>query len=316
MQAARNAALQSLWAPFPCRNVSASLCGSVLLPGPEEVQGAAAAQAGAVAARALRVSPGCPAREAPGLGLRPRRAPRGPAGPGDRARPRLRRPWPAPRPAGAPVTEIIAAAGADVPGQSWELMPSQVRVLLEERLALQSLHFSDNYFFQLYFLFMFFKKSTATSLFQIMTLAMAISSPLCGFYRACPMTNCAFILSVWKRRTKPQGMITSVMGLAALAEAHSCQRNYIALCHVTAIKEGTAVTNTRLENWNLKLHLWSGFRSWLSSFYGLDCRCWNQYRFGQCLCTYFLKSVLKHWNNILASTSLYMSLPWQVLLVF
>lgn len=96
---------------------------------------------------------------------------------------------------------------------------------------------------------MLFKMSAATSRFQIMTLAMVISSPLCGIYSAHPVTNCAFTLSAWKRRTKPQGMITSIMGLATLTEAHWCQRNYIALCaHVTETKEGTAVTNTRLEN--------------------------------------------------------------------
>lgn len=77
---------------------------------------------------------------------------------------------------------------------------------------------------------MLFKKSGATSRFQVMTLAMAISSLLCGIYGAHLVTNCAFILSVWKRRTKPQGMVTSIMGLAALSEAHSCQRNYLALC--------------------------------------------------------------------------------------
>lgn len=130
--------------PLPCRNVSASLRGSFLLPGPEEIQIAAAARPGGVADRAVRVSPGCPAREAPGVGLRARPAPQDPASPGHRARPRLHRPrLHRPRSAAPSVqiAEIIAAKGAHVPGQNWELIPTRVRVLLEERRVLESLHF-------------------------------------------------------------------------------------------------------------------------------------------------------------------------------
>lgn len=121
--------------PFPCRNVSASLRGSFLLPGPEEIQVAAAARPGGVADRAVRVSPGCPAREAPGVGLRPP----DPASHGHRARPRLQQPRSATP--SVQITEIIAAKGAHVPRQNWELIPSRVRVLLEERRVLESLRF-------------------------------------------------------------------------------------------------------------------------------------------------------------------------------
>lgn len=187
--------------------MSAGLCGSFLLPGPEEVQVAAAARAGVGADRVLRVSPGCPAQEAPGVGLRHRRAPGGRAGHGDCAWPRLRQPSSTARPPSVQIAEIIAIKGADVPGQNWELVNPQLGACTaggETGVGIPSSE-SDSCLFQLYFLFMLFKKSTATSRFQIMALAVVISSPLCGIYGARPVTNCAFILSAWKRRTKHRG---------------------------------------------------------------------------------------------------------------
>lgn len=138
--------------PFPCRNVSASLCGSFLLPGPEEIQVAAAARPGGVADRAVRVSLGRAAGEAPGVGLRPRPAPPDPAGPGPSARPRA-----APRPPSVQAAEIIAAKGAHVPGQNGELIPSQVRVLLEERDRRWNPFISEGLFISVFFIYAFQK---------------------------------------------------------------------------------------------------------------------------------------------------------------
>lgn len=102
---------------------------------------------------------------------------------------------------------------------------------------------------------MLFEKSTATSRFQIITLATAISSSLCGIYGAHPVTNCAFILSAWERRTKPQGMITSIMGLAALTEAHSSQRNYTALCAQDMSQTPRKELQSQIPDW--KTEIWN-----------------------------------------------------------
>lgn len=124
------------------------------------------------------------------------------------------------------------------------------------------------------------------------------------------------------RNPKYSGTIPGVVGLVVLMERHARIEGITLLC-MHWMYHGNQVRSCRpkyllwaLENWNLEWCLWSDFRLWPSSFHGSDCTCWNQYRFDHCLCTYFLKLVLKHWNHILASASLCMSLPWQVLLIF
>lgn len=187
----------------------------------------------------------------------------------------------------------------------------------EAGAAIPSFH-SDNYLFQLHFLFMFFKNSAATSCFQIMTLAMTISSPLCGISGAHPMINCAVILSAWKRRTKPQDD-NQHHGIGCTDWAHSCHRNYIALYAQDMAQKPRKELQSQIPDW--KTEIWSytcghtsGLDSLLSMAWtvhvGINTFLVNVY------VLIFLKSVLKHWNDILVSTSLYMSLPWQVLLVF
>lgn len=240
--------------------MSASLCGSFLLPGPEEVQVSAAARAGGVADRAVRVSPGSAAREAPGVGLRARPAPRGCGG---CARPRLHQPCPAPRPPSVPITEIIAVQGADVPGQNRELIPSQARVLLEEKQAVESLRLRvTTIYFSCIFIYAFQKVRC--------NLPFSSNDPGNGYFftslwdlwctsrdKLCIHPECV------EEKDQTTGDGNQHHGIGCTVRGTLVSKElpcFVCTGHVTETKEGAAVTNTRLENCSLELHLWSNFR--------------------------------------------------------
>lgn len=156
---------------------------------------------------------------------------------------------------------------------------------------------SRDYLFQL-FLFTLFKKSTVRAHSQIMILVMAIYFTSLLDLQYTSRDKLCFHPKhienhVWRQGPKYSGMITSIMGLVALIERHTHIKGIMLLCmhwryHGNQVRSCSLKYQLwTLENWNLELCLWSDFRFWPSPFGGLDCMCWNQCRFGHCLCTYF-----------------------------
>lgn len=239
-----------LWAPFPCRNVSASLCGSLLLPGPEEIQVAAAARAGGVAGGAVRVPPGCPARQAAAVGLRAGPAPRGPASHGHRAQPA-----PAPPPAGVWAAETTAAPGARVPGRSRELIPSQVRALLGRDWRWNPFISQWQLFISAAFFIYVFEKVCCNLMFSN-------NDP----------GNDYFFTSLWDLRCTSHDKLCSHPecmeekdqatgddnqhhGIGCTDWAHSCHRNYIALYAQDMSQKPRKELQSQIPDW--KTEIWS-----------------------------------------------------------
>lgn len=101
---------------------------------------------------------------------------------------------------------------------------------------------------------MLFKKSTATSRFQIMTLAMGFFTSLWDLWctsrdKACIHPECV------EEKDQTQGMITSMMGLAALTERHARVKGITLLCvhrtcHRNQGRNCSQIPDWKTETWN------------------------------------------------------------------